>query len=155
MLDFYEVWGKEILKKRIAIAVAVISTFITLGVIFSAFIFSGEEKTVEDYAFVYVVERFNYTPFDVEKAYFSRYQYKPLGYRYTVEGEIEEVKRLKMVSFFKPTSIKVDEETRTVKVTGIRMIGKLKRNKIEDVDIRETTITLKYSPQGFSVEEIK
>ena len=155
MLDFYEVWGKEILKKRIAVAVAIVSFLVSVGVIFSAFVFTGEEKTVEDYAFVYVVERFNYTPFDVEKAYFSRYQYKPIGYRYAVENEIEEIKKLRIVSFFKPAKIKVDQQRRIVKVTGLRITGKLKQNRIEDVEIRKTIITLRYSPQGFSVEEIQ
>lgn len=155
MLDFYEVWGKEILKKRIAIGVAVFFFLLSVFVFFSSIFLGGEKKTLEDYAFVYAVERFNYTPQSVERAYFSKYQYQPIGYQYLVEREIEEVKNLSLASFFKPTRIKVDENERKVVVEGVRITGKLRQNTLEDLEVKEVKITLRYNQHGFSVEKIE
>lgn len=155
MLDFYEVWEKEIIKKRIAIGFAVVMFLVAVAVVFSAFVFTGEEKTIKDYAFVYVVERFNYTPYDVDKAYFSRYQYKPVGYRFIVEDEINKIKELSIVSFFKPLRIRVDRENRKVEVWGSRTTGRLKGSVMEGVTIRKVKIILTYNAKGFMVEKIE
>jgi len=102
-----------------------------------------------------VVERFNYLPENVKEAYFSRYQYKFAGYDIVVESEIEQIRKLKLVSFFKPEKIKRDiKNKKLLKVIGTRITGRLESGKIVDMEIRKTVIILRAVGTRFTVEEI-
>ena len=156
MLDFYEVWGKEVLKKRIATFFAFLFGFLFFFNLIWGFLTEAPPKTVEDYAYRYAVDRFNYLPSTVEKAYFSRYQYKFTGYDILVEKEIEEIRKFNLVSFFKPVQVRRDPRKKnTIYVKGIRVTGKLRGDRIEDVEMKVVTVVLRIAGKGFTVEKIE
>lgn len=156
MLDFYEVWGREILKKRIAISVAFFFGFLLIGGFIYNLFTEVPPKTLADYAYQYVVDRFNYTPENVRSAYFSRYQYRFPGYDIVVEREMEQIRKLKLVSFFRPDKIRRDIQNRNIlEVTGTRVTGRLEGGKIVDVNIARTVIILRAVGTNFTVEEVR
>lgn len=154
MLDFYEVWGKEILKKRIATFFAVLFGFLLLLDFVWSILTEVPSKTVEDFAYQYAVERFTYLPWNVEDAYFSRFQHTYPGYRVVAEQEIKEIKNLKLASFFLPRKVTRDKGN-LVKVVGTRITGTVENNAIQNIKTRTVIILLRaYALNRFEVEKV-
>ena len=153
--DFYEVWEKEIWKKRIAIAFAVFFAFLFFTGTVLDFLLGGEEKTVEDYAFEYTVQALNYTPGTAREAFFSPLQYTYIGYEEVIAPALENIRRLRLVSFFKPTNIRIDREKKRILVDGWRVTGKLKGERIEDVKVKRVTVVLSVVKGKFVIEKIE
>ncbi|MFZ8862052.1 MAG: hypothetical protein ACO2PP_16330, partial [Thermocrinis sp.] len=95
-VDFLGLWEKEVWKKRIAIAFAVLFFLMFLFTLLT----SGEKKTDGERVLEYIVCRLNYTSFDVDRAYLNcPYQYKGLGYDSATQAERNEIRRSGITSF--------------------------------------------------------
>jgi hypothetical protein len=147
-VDFLGLWEKEIWKKRIAIAFAVLFFLMFLFTLLT----SGERKTDRDKVLEYIVCRLNYTSLDVDRAYLNcPYQYKGLGYDSATQGERNEIKRSGIASFFHPMSIEYDLAGRRWVVRGRRLMV----DSGGQVQVKEVRAIVVKSSGGFLLEKVE
>jgi hypothetical protein len=147
-VDFLGLWEKEIWKKRIAIAFAVLFFLMFLFTLLT----SGEKKTDMERVLEYIVCRLNYTSFDVDGAYLNcPYQYKGLGYDSATQAERNEIKRSRLTSFFHPMSIEYDLAGRRWVISGRRLV----MDGSGQVEVREVKAIVVKSSGGFLLEKVE
>ncbi len=147
-MDFLGIWEKEIWKKRIAIAFAVLFFLVFLFTLLT----SGERKTDRERVLEYIVCRLNYTSFDVDRAYLDcPYQYKGLGYDSATQAERNEIKRNGITSFFHPMSIEYDFAGRRWVISGRRLVV----DGDGQMQVREVRVIVVKSSGGFLLERVE
>jgi hypothetical protein len=147
-VDFLGLWEKEIWKKRIAIAFAVLFFFMFLFTLLT----SGEQKTERDRVLEYIVCRLNYTSLDVDRAYLNcPYQYKGLGYDSATQAERNEIRRSGLTSFFHPMSIKYDLVGGRWVVSGRRLV----MDSSGQVQVKEVRAYVVKNSGGFLLEKVE
>jgi len=147
-VDFLGLWEKEVWKKRIAAAFAVLFFLMFLFTLLT----SGERKTDRDRVLEYIVCRLNYTSFDVDRAYLNcPYQYKGLGYDSATQAERNEIKRSGLTSFFHPMSIEYDLTERRWVVSGRRLVV----DSSGQMQVQEVRAIVVKSSGGFLVERVE
>ena len=147
-VDFLGLWEKEVWKKRIAIAFAVLFFLMFLFTLLT----SGEKKTDGERVFEYIVCRLNYTSFDVDRAYLNcPYQYKGLGYDSATQAERNEIRRSGITSFFHPMSIEYDLVERRWVISGRRLVV----DSGGRVEVREVRAIVVKSSGGFLLERVE
>jgi hypothetical protein len=147
-VDFLGLWEKEIWKKRIAIAFAVLFFLMFLFTLLT----SGEKKTDRERVLEYIVCRLNYTSFDVDRAYLNcPYQYKGLGYESATQAERNEIRRSGITSFFHPMSIEYDFTERRWVISGRRLVI----DGSGQMQVREVRAIVVKSFGGFLLEKVE
>jgi len=147
-VDFLGLWEKEVWKKRIAIAFAVLFFLMFLFTLLT----SGEKKTERDRVLEYIVCRLNYTSFDVDRAYLDcPYQYKGLGYDSATQAERNEIRRNGITSFFHPMSVEYDLAGRSWVVSGRRLV----MDSGGQMQVREVRAIVVKSSGGFLLEKVE
>ncbi|MFZ8785075.1 hypothetical protein [Thermocrinis sp.] len=147
-VDFLGLWEREIWKKRIAIAFAVLFFLMFLFTLLT----SGERKTDRERVLEYVVCRLNYTSFDVDRAYLNcPYQYKGLGYDSATQAERNEIKRSGLASFFHPMSVEYDLTGRRWVVSGRRLVV----DGSGQMEVREVKAIVVKNSGGFLLEKVE
>jgi hypothetical protein len=147
-VDFLGLWEKEVWKKRIAIAFAVLFFLMFLFTLLT----SGEKKTDGERVFEYIVCRLNYTSFDVDRAYLNcPYQYKGLGYDSATQAERNEIRRSGITSFFHPMSIEYDLVERRWVISGRRLVV----DGSGQVQVRDVKAIVVKSSGGFLLERVE
>lgn len=131
MLDFVEVYAKQVMLRRIFLLVAVL---LFVGMCFFAILWliSPSPKETEDFIKEYVYYRYNYDYNTVEKAYFNKLQYMPLAYREIVEPEINTVKKERIVSYFRINKISPLKKG-IYEVQGHRFVFSISSNNTSNV----------------------
>jgi len=141
VIDFLDVLQKEVWKKRIAIGFNFLLFFLLIAVLLFS---GGDKKTLRDKVWEYVMCRMNYTPDDVERAYFEcPYTTRMFGYEIMVRGEIEEIKKNKLFSWFyaDKNSIRRLENGKIV-VRGKRITGEMIGGEIKNVRVYLATVEI-------------
>ncbi|HIQ48030.1 MAG TPA: hypothetical protein EYH58_00125 [Aquifex aeolicus] len=149
MIDFLDILEKEVWKKRFF---AFLSFMLFIALLLSV-IYRGERKSWKDKVKEYVVCRFNFTPNDVERAYFScPYRANFFGYEILAKKEIEALKRAKVFSWFYPE--KISKEKREIVVVGKRITGEWKGSEIKNVQVYRVKIKLGVK-RGYYVKSVE
>jgi len=156
MIDFLEVWKKEVWKKRIFAVLFLISLLAFL--ICLGYNLQVEKKTKSDKVYMYVVCRLNYLPTkkDLERAYFKcPYQAKFIGYEALMREEIETVRKMKLVSFFLPKKREIMFFSNgSIVVPGRRTTGVLEKDRIKNVKTERVFVCLKIYRKGLILEKV-